>query len=338
MADTQFSVTTSPHLRTTVTVSSAMRDVLYALAPITLVSIYWFKFNAVFLIAVCLIVAMLTELLFRKAMNKPATLKDGSALVTGLLVALCSGGCSAWWVGALATFIAVGIAKELMGGLGWNRFNPAAFGRISVFLLTPFFYWLGLAFSPLQASFGGLDVITSATPLALLKQGTALPDLGSLFLSFPGGALGETSALALLIGGAYLLYKEHIRWHIPVSIVAGVFVMALLFGDHSTTPFYLTPFYHIFSGGVLLGALFMATDWVTSPITPRGRVIFGLAIGILLMIFRLALGPTEGTCFSILIMNAFVPLIDRLTRQRKFGEAPARPAPVAVKPSLEKSS
>ena len=114
--------------------------------------------------------------------------------------------------------------------------------------------------------------------------------------------------------------------------------MALLFGDHSTTPFYLTPFYHIFSGGVLLGALVMATDWVTSPFTPRGRVIFGLAIGILLMIFRLALGPTEGTCFSILIMNAFVPLIDRLTRQRKFGEAPARPAPVAVKPSLEKSS
>lgn len=339
MADTQLSITTSPHLRSPVTVSSAMRDVIYALVPVALVSIYWFKFNAIFLIAVCLVTAMLTELLFRKAMKKPATLYDGSSLVTGLLVALCLGAGTSWWAAALATFIAIGIAKELMGGLGWNRFNPALFGRVSIIILTPVFYWLGLAFSPLRPYFGAFDVVTQATPLALLKQGAGLPGLSSLFLAHPGGALGETSALALLIGGAYLLFRKHIKWHIPVSIIAAVFVLALIFGDHTGTPAYLTPFYHIFSGGVLLGALFMATDWVTSPITPQGKVIYGLAIGVLIMVFRLALGPTEGTAFSILIMNAFVPLIDRLTKRPKFGEVPVTvTAPVAVKPSIEKSS
>lgn len=339
MTDIQLSITTSPHLRSPVTLSSAMRDVIYALIPVTLVSIVWFKFNAVFLIVVCLVTAALTELLFRKVTNKPATLNDGSALVTGLLVALCLGAGTSWWTAALATFISIGIAKELMGGLGWNRFNPALFGRASIILLTPVFYWLGLAFSPLGHYFGAFDVVTQATPLALLKQGAGLPDLGSLFLAHPGGALGETSALALLIGGAYLLFKDHIKWHIPVSIIAAVLVIALIFGDHHATPAYLTPFYHIFSGGILLGALFMATDWVTSPITNRGKVIYGLAIGVLIMVFRLALGPTEGTAFSILIMNAFVPLIDRLTRRPKFGEVPVTaPAPMAVKPSIEKSS
>ncbi len=339
MADIQLSVTTSPHLRSPVTVSSAMRDVMIALIPITLVSIYWFKFNAVFLIAVCLITAVLTELLFRKAMNKPATLHDCSALVTGLLVALCLGAGTSWWAAALATFIAIGIAKELMGGLGWNRFNPALFGRVSIIILAPVFYSLRLAFSPLGTFFDAFDMVTQATPLALLKQGVNLPGLGSLFLAYPGGALGETSALALLIGGIYLLLKKHIRWHIPVSIIAAVLVIALIFGDHNAAPSGLVPFYHVFSGGILLGALFMATDWVTSPITPQGRVIYGLAIGILIMLFRLLLAPTEGTAFSILIMNAFVPLIDRLTRRAKFGEIPATvTAPATIKPSIEKSS
>ena len=339
MADTQLSIATSPHLRSPVTVSSAMRDVIYALIPVTLVSIYWFKFSALLLIAVCLITAALTELLFRKAMNKPATLGDGSALVTGLLLALCLGAGASWWGAALATFIAIGIAKEMMGGLGWNRFNPALFGRASIILLTPVFYWLGLAFSPLRAYFGAFDLVTQATPLALIKQGAGLPSLLSLFLAYPGGALGETSALALLIGGAYLIYKKHISWHIPVSIIGTVFVISLIFGNHGGAPFYLTPFYHIFSGGLLLGAIFMATDWVTGPITIRGKLIYGLAIGVLIMVFRLALAPTEGTAFSILIMNAFVPMIDRLTRRPKFGEVPATLAvPAAVQPSVEKSS
>lgn len=324
-------VNPSPHLHSPVTVPKAMRDVLIALLPVTLVSIYWFKFAAVFLILVCLVTAVLTELIFRKVLRKPATLHDCSALVTGLLVALLFGPGVAWWTAALCTFIGIGVAKELMGGLGWNRFNPALFGRISVILLVGIFTALSSAFAPLRPFFGSLDVVTQATPLALLKQGLAMPGLGSLFLAHPGGALGETSVLALLIGGAYLLYKEHITWHIPVSIMGAVVVLAALFGKH--------PLYHLFAGGVMIGAIFMATDWVTSPITPKGKIIFGLAIGVLVMIFRVALGPTEGVAFSIVIMNAFVPAIDRLTKQPKFGEVPvAPPVPAPVQPSVQKSN
>ncbi len=328
----QLTVTPSPHLRSPASVSRAMRDVILALIPVTLVSLWWFKFHAVFLIAVCLATAALTELLFRKVMQKKATLHDGSALVTGLLVALCFGAGTAWWTAVLATFIGIGLAKELMGGLGWNRFNPALFGRLAVIMLVPVFNYVTVTFAPLRPFFGGIDVYTQATPLALLKQGSLeqMPGLGSLFLAYPGGALAETSALALLIGGAYLLYKKHISWHIPASIIGAVLIIALLSGE--------PPLHHLLAGGVLLGAFFMATDWVTSPITPKGKLIFGAAIGVLLMIFRLVLGPTEGMAFSIIIMNGFVPLIDRLTKRPKFGEVPVKPALTApAKPAVQKT-
>lgn len=329
----QLTVAPSPHLRSPDTVSGAMRDVIIALLPVTLVSIYWYKWHAIFLVLVCLAAAALTEILFRKVMKKPVTLNDGSAMVTGLLVALCFGPGTAWWTAALATFIGIGLAKELMGGLGWNRFNPALFGRLSVLLLPPIFNYVTVTFAPLRPFLGGIDVYTQATPLALLKQGSLeqMPSLGSLFLAHPGGALGETSALALLIGGAYLLYRKHISWHIPAAITGAVLIIALLSGE--------PPLHHLLAGGVLLGAFFMATDWVTSPITPKGKLIFGAAIGVLLMIFRVALGPTEGMAFSILIMNGFVPLIDRLTKRPKFGEAPAKPAVTAApaKPAVQKT-
>jgi Na+-translocating ferredoxin:NAD+ oxidoreductase subunit D len=331
----QLTISPSPHLRSPATVSSAMRDVILALIPVTLVSVYWFGFNAVFLIAICVGTAALTELLFRKVMKKTATLHDGSAILTGLLVALCFGAGTAWWTAMLATFIGVGLAKELMGGLGWNRFNPALFGRLAVILLVPIFNYVTVTFAPLRPFFGGIDVVSQATPLAMLKQGLLadMPGLGQLFMAHPGGALGETSALAILIGGAYLLYKKHISWHIPASIIGAVVVMALLFGQAPAT------LHHVLAGGVLLGAFFMATDWVTSPITPKGKVIFGLTIGVLLMVFRLGTGATEGMAFSILIMNACVPLIDRLTKRPKFGEAPAAPAlAVPGRPTVEKAT
>jgi electron transport complex protein RnfD len=317
MADKTLSLalSTSPHLRSPDTVSGAMRDVLIALCPVTLVSIYFFKLHAIFLILVCLAAAALTELLFRKVMHKPSSLHDGSALVTGLLVALCFGPATAWWTAALCTFIAIGIAKEYMGGLGWNLFNPALFGRVSVIMLVPIFSYLTSIFAPLRPYLGGIDMVTQATPLATLKQGVGMPGLLSLFAANPGGALAETSALALIIGGAYLLYKGHITWEIPAAMIIAVFVAALLFGQN--------PFYHVLAGGVLLGAFFMATDWVTSPITSKGKLIFGAIIGVLVIIFRVGLGPTEGTAFSILIMNAFVPYIDRVTKRPKFGEVPA---------------
>lgn len=333
MVDKELALTVSPspHLRSPATVPQAMRDVLIALVPVTLVSIYWFKFAALFLIIICLFTAVLTEILFRKILHKKATIHDGSALVTGLLVALLFGPGTAWWTAALATFIGIGLAKELMGGLGWNRFNPALFGRLAVILIYPLFYYITMGFAPLRIHFNPIDTITQATPLALLKQGANLPALSELFFAYPGGALGETSALALLVGGAYLLYKKHITWHTPVFIMGAVVIMALLFGEH--------PLYHLFAGGVVIGAFFMATDWVTSPITPRGKMIFGAIIGVLLMVFRVGLAPTEGMAFSILIMNGFVPFIDRATKRLKFGEIrETRPVvPGVGRPSISKS-
>lgn len=327
----QLSVSTSPHLKTPATISHAMRDVVIALLPVTLVSIVLFRFYAVFLIAVCLVTAVLTELLFHKILNKPVTLHDGSALVTGLLVALLFGPGTAWWTAILATFIGIGLAKELMGGLGWNRFNPALFGRLTVILIYPLFYYVTAAFAPLRPYFGPIDTVTQGTPLALLIQGAELPRLSELFFAYPGGALSETSALALLVGGAYLIIKKHISWHAPAAIIGTVVVMALVLGQN--------PLYHVLAGGVIIGAFFMATDWVTSPITLKGKVIFGVAIGVLLMIFRVVLAPTEGMAFSILIMNGFVPLIDRLTKRLKFGESKEmRPSLFSIpKPSVRRA-
>ena len=314
----RLTVTPSPHLHSKESVSNAMRDVLIALIPVTLVSVYIYRSYALLLIAVCLSMAVLTELLFRKIRRAKATLSDGSAMVTGLLVALCFSPGTAWWTAALAVFIGIGLAKELMGGLGWNRYNPALFGRLSVILLLPIFHQVTYVFSPLKQNFGNVDILTQATPLALLAQGTGYPSLVQMSLAYQGGSLGETSALALLVGGLYLIYKKHITWHIPLSVIAAVAVMALLFGTNVLGVG--SPLYHILGGGVLLGAFFMATDWVTSPITPVGKIIFGATIGILLMVFRLFLPPTEGMAFSILIMNAFVPVIDRYTKRLKFGE------------------
>ncbi|MEW5784853.1 MAG: RnfABCDGE type electron transport complex subunit D [Bacillota bacterium] len=327
----QLSVSTSPHLRTQATVSHAMRDVIIALMPVTLVSVVLFKYYALFLIAACLVTAVLTELLFRKILNKPVTLYDGSALVTGLLVAMLFGPGNAWWTVVLATFIGVGLAKELMGGLGWNRFNPALFGRLTVIMIYPLFYYVTAAFGPLRPYFGPIDTVTQGTPLAQLIQGTDLPRLSELFLAYPGGALGETSSLALLVGGIYLVLRKHISWHTPVTIIATVAIMALLLGQN--------PLYHVLAGGVIIGSFFMATDWVTSPITAQGKIVFGMAIGVLLMLFRVVLAPTEGMAFSILIMNGFVPLIDRLTKRRKFGETKEmRPSLVTKpKPAVQKA-
>ena len=338
--DMRLTISTSPHLHSEDSVPGAMKDVLIALIPITLFAVYMYRFYAVFLIAVCMVSAVLFELLFRKVMKKKATLYDCSALVTGLLLALCLRPGTSWWTAVLAAFFAVGIAKELMGGLGWNRFNPALFGLVAVTLLAPAYVWINPSFAALRPFFGKLDVITQATPLAMMKQGAlGQLSLSQMLIASPGGALGETSALALIIGGIYLLYKKQIRWHIPVSIIGTVLVVAVLWGNPVTNITTGLPLYHLFAGGVLLGAFFMATDWVTSPITTRGQVLFGIAIGILVMVFRNGLAATEGVAFSILIMNIFVPVIDRFTRRATFGEVPVqKEAVVPAEPAVSKSS
>jgi Na+-translocating ferredoxin:NAD+ oxidoreductase subunit D len=317
--DLKLSYTVSPHLRSKNNVQQAMYDVIIALLPISAVAVYFFGINAVFAIAVCLAAAVLTDLGFKKMLGRSHTPFDGSALVTGLLIALTFSVETSWWTLVVATVIGVGVAKELMGGLGWNRFNPALFGRVSGILFASlFFNQLNITFAPLSYTPAPIDTVTQATPLALLKMGAEMPAMSQMFIANQGGALAEVSPLALLIGGVYLFVRGHIKWHIPVSIIATVFLFGLIFEGPQLA------LYHVLAGGLMIGALYMATDWVTSPVTPKGMVIFGVAIGILIMVFRLFLTPTEGTAFSILILNAFVPMIDRLTKRPVFGEAPAR--------------
>ncbi len=316
-------VSSAPHLKSDMTTSKAMKDVILALVPVTLVAVYFFQTYALFLVTACLVTAAVTEVLFRKLMNKKATLHDYSALLTGLLVALCFSATTEWWKGALATFIAIGVAKELMGGLGWNRFNPALFGRISLILLAPWFVPLNSGLSAWSVNLGTVDTITQGTPLAMLQQGMAMPGFFQLFAWYPGGAMAEASALAVLLGGLYLIYKQHIRWIIPLSILGTVFVLTLVAGQN--------PFYQLVSGGLMLGAFFMATDWVTCPINDRGKIIFGVAIGVLIVFFRLGLAATEGVGFAILIMNAFVPAIERVTRRASFSAPRAVSIPLPDK-------
>jgi len=317
----KFIATPSPHIKSDETVSNAMRDVFIALMPVTLVSIYFFQTYAVLTVAVCLATAALTEILFRKLMNKKPTLYDWSALVTGLFVAMLFQATTPWYKAALATFIAVGIAKELAGGLGWNRFNPALFGRVALVILAPVYAYVNQWFQPLHINLGPLDTITQATPLAMMRAGMDMPPATELFLAFPAGALSEVSPLALLLGAAYLFYKKHITWHIPVSVIGTVIVLALIVGEN--------PILHLVTGGIMIGAFFMATDWVTSPFTNKGKIIFGVCIGILIIVFRVGFLITEGVAFSILIMNAFVPMIERMTARSHFGKIKAVPVPMA---------
>jgi len=323
--DLNLSFNTSPHLRGKNTVPQAMYDVIIALLPISAVAVYIFGVSAVFTIAVSLVAATLTDLGFRKMLGRWNTPFDGSALVTGLLIALCFSVETSWWTLIVANVIGVGIVKELMGGIGFNLFNPALFGRVSGILFAGlFFNQLNISFAPLGYQAGPVDVVTQATPLALLKMGAEMPPMAQMFVANQGGGLAEVSPLALLIGGVYLFIRGHIKWHIPVSIIGTVLVIGLIFQGPELAV------YHVLAGGLMIGALFMATDWVTSPVTPKGMIIFGVAIGILIMVFRVALSPTEGTAFSILIMNAFVPMIDRLTKRPVFGEAAEKAQTQAV--------
>lgn len=322
VSETQkFVVTPSPHIKSDETITNAMRDVFIALMPVTLVSIYFFRFYAVLTIAVCMVTAVLTEILFRKLMHKKPSLHDWSALLTGLFVALLFQATTPWYKAALATFIAVGIAKELAGGLGWNRFNPALFGRVALVILAPLYAYVNQWFQPLHINLGPLDTITQATPLALLRAGLEMPSVTELFFAFPAGALSEVSPFALLLGAAYLFYRKHISWRIPVSILATVIVLTLITGEN--------PIYHLVTGGLMIGAFFMATDWVTSPFTDKGKIIFGICIGILVVVFRVGFLITEGVAFAILIMNAFVPLIERKTSRTHFGKIKAVAVPMA---------
>jgi len=314
-----FVLSSSPHTHARVSVSGLMLDVIIALLPATTCAVYFFGMRAVWLVATCLGASLAAEAACRWAMKRESSVGDLSAVLTGLLLALNLPPDLPLWMAAAGSVFAIAVAKQVFGGLGYNPFNPALAGR--AFMLISFTgamtTWTK---SGWMVAAGGLDAETTATPLAFIKKGAEGFDwsqaalLKSLFVGNVNGCLGEVSALALLLGAAYLLVRRVITWHIPVSFLATVFLFALLHGG-------VPPLVHVLSGGVVLGACFMATDYVTSPATAKGKLVFGLGCGLLTMLIRTAPNGAypEGVSFSILIMNALVPLINRFTQPKPFG-------------------
>lgn len=313
MAMDNLVLTPPPHLRSKEQTAVAMRDVLIALAPITIAALVAFTYNALFNIAVCVGSAMLFELVARKIRRKKVTLSDGSAAVTGLLLALLLPAKIHWLNMIIASFVAVVIVKELMGGLGRNIFNPALFGFVFILIGSGFLAsWTGhLGFLP-----GGFDGVQAATPVAYIKHGLeGAPSYAALLFANYGGAISEVGCFWILLGGAYLLYRKVINWVIPVTVLGTVFILAYILGSDGL--------YQILAGGVMLGAFFMATDWVTSPMYRWGQAVYGLIIGICIVLIRLYGGPSGAVAYSILIGNAFVPLLDKVFKPKRFGEVVA---------------
>ncbi|PIS29738.1 electron transporter RnfD [Candidatus Saganbacteria bacterium CG08_land_8_20_14_0_20_45_16] len=302
-----FLLSPAPHIRDNKSVTIIMCVVMLALLPATLGGVYFFGWSAAILVLLSVISAVATELVMNKMMKREVSIMDGSAALTGLLLALCVSPSLPYYQVVFGAIFAIIIGKQLFGGLGFNVFNPALVGRAFLAAAFPVHMttWAN-AFA-----YRGLDAVTQATPLAAMKfsgQGTSYL---ALFYGNVGGCIGETSVLLLLLGGLYLLYKGIIDWRIPISYLGTVAVLSFVFKAD--------PIFHLLAGGLLLGAFFMATDYVTSPITAKGMWIFGIGAGILVVIIRLFSGLPEGVMYSILFMNAFVPLINRYTRPRILG-------------------
>ncbi len=326
-AEPEYVVGVSPHIHSGASVAHIMRDVLVALTPAAAAALVFFGWHAARLIAVCVVSSLAAEWLCRRAMRRENTLGDLSAVVTGLLLALNLPPALPSWMAATGSVFAIAVAKQVFGGLGYNPFNPALIGR--AFLLVSFT-------GPMTRwSASLIDAATTATPLGMVKEafkaGQAAPFAmdGARTLDFllgnMNGCIGETSAIAILLGALYMLRRRVIAWHIPVAFIGTVAGYAAIL--HGVNPAASMPVhFHLLTGGLMLGACFMATDMVTSPATPRGRLLFGIGCGLLTMIIRTVKTGAypEGVSFAILIMNAFTPLINRATRNRVFGQR--RPA------------
>ena len=326
-------VSPAPHIHADDSVRKNMLNVIIALLPAYCVSLFAFGFGTLIVTLISVGSCVLFEWLISKyLLKRPATLGDLSAVVTGLLLAFNVPSNLPWWIVVIGALVAIGVAKMSFGGLGQNLFNPALVGR--VFLLIAFPVQMTTWPKPLGWATSYVDAETGATPLALMKQAIKagdsslldqLPSLWHLCAGYMGGSLGEISALALLIGGIYLLCTRTITWHIPVSIFLTIAAFAgiqNLCGVSGAA----TPLTHLLTGGVMLGAIFMATDYVTSPMTGCGQIIYGIGIGLLVMIIRTWGAYPEGMSFAILIMNAVTPLINMYVRPKRFGAKPAKVA------------
>ncbi|MCY6484556.1 RnfABCDGE type electron transport complex subunit D [Clostridium aestuarii] len=312
MAETMFTVSSSPHIRANNTVQTIMRDVIIALLPATIAGIYFFKLQALAVIITAVVSCILSEWIWCKATNSTNTANDLSAVVTGLLLAFNVPPSLPLWMVVIGSVFTIIVVKCLFGGIGQNIVNPALAGR--AFLLASYPVAMTAWTNP-------VDGATGATPLAILKGveagGAQLPSLGQAFIGQVGGCIGETSALALLIGFAYLLYRRVITWHIPVCYLGTILVLGTIFGRGNLGG--MAGLYEIMVGGVMLGGIFMATDYTTSPMTKKGQIIFAVIAGALAIIIRKWGGYPEGCSYSILIMNLFVPLIDKYVKPRVFG-------------------
>ena len=302
-------VSSSPHVRDTVTTKNIMYDVLIAMIPAAAFGVYQFGFNALLVIILTMAACVLSEYIFEKAMKRPITIADGSALVTGMILALNMPPEIPVWVPVLGGVFAIIVVKQLYGGLGQNFMNPALAARC--FLLISF---AGMMNDFSSASLG-FDSVSGATPLAMLRSGETV-DLAALVIGRIRGTIGEVSVLALLIGAVYMLVKKVISPRIPLIYIGTAAVFLFLFGGFD--PYYVIC--EVCSGGLIFGAFFMATDYVTSPITPKGQIVYGVILGLLTGIFRLWGASPEGVSYAIILSNLLVPMIERVTLPKAFGK------------------
>ncbi|MCD6317622.1 RnfABCDGE type electron transport complex subunit D [Candidatus Aerophobetes bacterium] len=302
-------ISSSPHIRDKITVTKLMWGVIIALLPAAGYSVYLFRLRAVELILTCVFFSILSEYLFLKLRRKKIP-GEPSAVVSGLLLAMVLPPSLPLWAAALGAVFAIIIGKQIFGGLGYNIFNPALIGR--AFLMATYPVLMTSWIEPFT-----LDAVTTATPLGLMKFQSQSTPILQLFLGNVSGSLGETSALALLVGATYLLARRYIDWRVPLSYLGTVAIFSTI--AYLIRSSYGSPLFHLLAGGLILGAFFMATDPVTTPISKRGRIIFGVGAGILVMVIRLWGGYAEGVMFSIIFMNALTPLLNRYVKPKVLG-------------------
>lgn len=300
-------VSVSPHIRSKTTTTGIMLDVIISLLPATVAGCIIFGLRSLAVIAVCVLASVASEYIFNLIIKKEQTIGDLSAVVTGLLLALNLPANAPLWQSAVGSVFAIIVVKCIFGGLGCNVVNPAITAR--VFMLIAFGSLAKVAY-PITA-----DAVSGATPLAQLNEGLAAPSLMDMFLGIKGGAIGETCTIALIIGGIYLIVRRVISWHIPVSLIATVFIFSLILEDFSL----YTALSWTMSGGLFIGAIFMATDYVTSPSTSLGKIIFGVGTGFITVVIRFYGTYPEGVSFGILLMNIVNPYIETLTQRKIFG-------------------
>ena len=316
--------TSNPHIRGSETTRSIMLDVIIAMLPALVWAVIWFGVKALTLTAVSVIGCMFWEWLYRKLMKKPQSIGDLSCVVTGMLLAFVCPVQMPYWMILIGDFFAIIVVKQLFGGIGKNFLNPALAGR-AVLLASyagTMTSWVDPAAGKAPIIGSVADVVTTATPLAVMKTGdfaalTGTYNVGNMFIGQIPGSLGEVSALALLIGGAYLIWRKVINWQTPVSYIATVAVLTFLFPKQGSGLEWML--YSVFGGGLFLGAFFMATDYATSPVTKKGQLIFGIGCGLFTVLIRYFGSYNEGVCYSIMVMNLLVALIDKYTKPTRFG-------------------